>query len=193
MSIHQELLPDEASLADSSRMSLLALAGNPLWEWQTLHIATVPPPHGWSTCGATSSAGPTSSPACFTNTETPYRRGSGRGNTSCRASVLCGSTFAPPPPSYSPMGSFSWNMGGKQNSHILLMNGACVCESSRVLRVGEKGISLPNYGLTACKSWCSWCEGSSRSSNLSQNHMGIDFLLLCCISVYMSPSTPKWF
>lgn len=163
-----------------------------LWEQQTPLIATALSSHGQHR-RTTSLTVPATSPTHFTNAERSCRRCSERRSTSCGVPVLRGSMPAPAPPSCSPVGSFYWNMGGKQNSRILLLKGACVCESTKIPRVGKKGVPFPKYRLTACKSWFSWCEGFSWSSNLSQNHMGTTFLLLCCISMYKSPSTPKCF
>jgi len=42
-------------------------------------------------------------------------------------------------------------MGGKQNSHVLLLKGAHVFENTKMLKVGKKGVSFLKYGLTACK------------------------------------------
>lgn len=148
MSIHQELLPDEASLADGSWMLILTLAGNPPWEWQTPLVTTTLSPHGHHT-GTASLAVPATSPTHFTNTERSYSEG---GSTNRGEPVLRGSVSAPAPPSYGPVGSFSCSMGGKQNSHILLLKGARVCGSTKIVRVGKKGVSSPKYGLTACKS-----------------------------------------
>lgn len=149
MSVHRELLPNEASLAGGSRMPILALVGSPLWEQQTTLVTTTLPARGWYT-GTTSPAVPATSPTCFTDTERSYRRCSERRSTSCGAPVLCDSTFAPALPSYSPVGSFSWDMRGKQNFHILLQNEAHVSESTKVLRVGKKGVSFPNHRIKSC-------------------------------------------
>lgn len=86
MSINQELLPDEASLADSSPAPILTLAGNPLWGWQTLVVSTTvfprPAPRHCIACCACNL------PSTF------YKHREIMQEMCCTALVLYGTTFA---------------------------------------------------------------------------------------------------
>lgn len=134
MSINQELLPDEASLADGSPARILTLAGNPLWGWQTLVVSTTLFSHGQHPDIALPAV-PATSPALSTNTERSRRR--------CAAQHWCCMAVHLPCTSIlHPCGQFFSEYGRRTEFQYPTSEWVHVCESTKVLRVGRKIYSL---------------------------------------------------